>query len=299
MKKTMVLLLLFSMFLLTSCFSENETFKTNKKVLDDNYKVNTNYGVITGRTYKTHDKVIDFEKLINKQITKDGKDVEVIYNTRMESTLVENKIYFFYEYKRVENIGRFAVGYVDLDTLLVYADYFEHDRRGYSWDYQFSTDKFVVYKFYGSKNIDIVFFKDTNQLEFNYNLYKLEYEQKDLEEVQEKEYYIENGIKYKLDWNKLINTQTGEVITLPSGNELIDQIPLIKEIYDKFTYSDLGIAALYVSNGTELFFYISDRPTNELNAPFMLFKCNVDLSEVTYIGYYDSTIFNVINLTNK
>ena len=54
-----------------------------------------------------------------------------------------------------------------------------------------------------------------------------------LEEVQEKEYYIQDGIKYTLDWNKLINSSTGEVITLPNGNELRDSVPIIKEIYVK------------------------------------------------------------------
>lgn len=97
-----------------------------------------------------------------------------------------------------------------------------------------------------------------------------------------------------MDWNKLINSSTGEVITLPNGNKLRDSVPIIKEIYDKFTYDNISINLTYLSNGDELFFYIQDRPTNSLNAPFMLFKCNLDLSEVSYIGYYDHLIFNVV-----
>ena len=44
----------------------------------------------------------------------------------------------------------------------------------------------------------------------------------------------------------------------------------------KFTYDNIAINLTYLSNGDELFFYIQDRPTNRLNAPFMLFKCNLD-----------------------
>ena len=295
--KNSLLLFLILLIPLTSCFQRNEIFEHNKRILDENYEVNANYAVVTGRTYQTKDRTIDFGNLIDKQIRRDGKGVEVIYNTRFTSTLVEDNIYFFYEYKRVEDIGKFAVGYVDLVTSKVYADYFEYERSGLSWEYLYSTDEFVAYRFYeydGIKDIKIVFFKDSNKLEFDYNLNNLEYGASELEEVQEKDYYIQDGIKYTLDWNKLINSSTGEVITLPNGNELRDSVPIIKEIYDKFTYDNISINLTYLSNGDELFFYIQDRPTNSLNAPFMLFKCNLDLSEVSYIGYYDHLIFNVV-----
>ena len=235
--KKLLLLFLILLIPLTSCFKQNETFEHNKRVLDENYEVNANYAVITGRTYQTADEIIDFGNLIDKQIRKDGKGVEVLYNTRFKSTLAEDNIYFFYEYKRVEDIGKFAVGYVDLITKKVYVDYFEYERSGLSWDYLYSTDKFVAYKFYeygGLKDIKIVFFKDSNKLEFDYNLNNLEYNSSELEEVQEKNYYIQDGIKYTLDWNKLINSNTGETITLPNGNELRDSVPIIKEIYVKF-----------------------------------------------------------------
>ena len=298
MKKLQLLFLFLILLIpLTSCFQPNETFDYNKRVLDDNYEANANYAVITGRTYQTSDEIIDFGNLIDKQITKDGKGVEVLYNTRFKSTLAEDNIYFFYEYKRVEDIGKFAVGYVNLITKKVYVDYFEYERSGLSWEYLYSTDKFVVYKFYeygGLEDIKIVFFKDSNKLEFDYNLNNLKYNISELEEVQEKDYYIQDGIKYTLDWNKLINSNSGETITLPNGNELRDSVPIIKEISDKFTYESVDIYLTYLSNGDELFFYIQDRPTNNLNAPFMLFKCNLDLSEVSYIGYYDNLIFNVI-----
>ena len=156
------ILLLFLILLipLTSCFQRNEIFEHNKRILDENYEVNANYAVVTGRTYQTKDRTIDFGNLIDKQIRRDGKGVEVIYNTRFTSTLVEDNIYFFYEYKRSEDIGKFAVGYVDLVTLKVYADYFEYERSGLSWEYLYSTDEFVAYKFYeydGIKDIKIVF----------------------------------------------------------------------------------------------------------------------------------------------
>ena len=131
--KKLLLLFLILLIPLTSCFKQNETFEHNKRVLDENYEVNANYAVITGRTYQTADETIDFGNLIDKQIRKDGKGVEVLYNTRFKSTLAEDNIYFFYEYKRVEDIGKFAVGYVDLVTLKVYADYFEYERSGLSW----------------------------------------------------------------------------------------------------------------------------------------------------------------------
>ena len=56
------------------------------------------------------------------------------------------------------------------------------------------------------------------------------------------------------------------------------------------------IYATYISNGDELFLYIQDRPTNRLNAPFMIFKCNLDLSEVEYIGYTEYSINAIVNL---
>ena len=187
MKKSLLLFLIL-LIPLTSCFQRNEIFEHNKRILDENYDVNANYAVVTGRTYQTKDRTIDFGNLIDKQIRKDGKGVKVLYNTRFEGTLVEDNIYFFYEYKRVEDIGKFAVGYVDLVTSKVYADYFEYERSGLSWEYLYSTDEFVAYKFYeygGIKDIKIVFFKDSNKLEFNYNLNELEYDASELEEDQE------------------------------------------------------------------------------------------------------------------
>ena len=69
--KKLLLLFLILLIPLTSCFKQNETFEHNKRVLDENYEVNANYAVITGRTYQTADETIDFGNLIDKQIRKD------------------------------------------------------------------------------------------------------------------------------------------------------------------------------------------------------------------------------------
>ncbi|MFR5892161.1 MAG: hypothetical protein ACLUG4_06775 [Bacilli bacterium] len=43
-------------------------------------------------------------------------------------------------------------------------------------------------------------------------------------------------------------------------------------------------------------FYIHNRLINSLNVPFMLFKCDKDLSNVEYIVYYNSPIYDVVKL---
>lgn len=180
-------------------------------------------------------------------------------------------------------------------------DYFDYER--YMFDYNFSTDKFVCYTFKENdlNVIDIVFFKDTNKLEFDYDLSKLSYDLDDVEEPNLKNYYIENDVKYMIDdfGRKLINSVTGEIIELPYQNDLLEIDSIIKEIYSKFKYENTKIVAKYISTGDELFLYINDRPTNKLNAPFMIFKCNYDLSEIKYIGYSEFSINVVVNLTKN
>lgn len=232
----------------------------------------------------------------------DGRMVELLYGTRSQKTLVGYSLYFCYEYKRQDDIWHHAIGYVDLNTSKVYVDFFDHER--YMFDYNFSTDKFVCYTFKEEINspdvIDIVLFKDTNQLEFEYDLSKLNYDLEDIEEPNIKNYYIEGGVKYTLDNFKrtLTNTITGEVNELPYQNDLLELDSVIKEMYSKFEYNQTAIVANYFSTGNELFLSIHDRPTNKLNAPFLIFKSNLDMTKIEYIGYSEYTINAIVNLTN-
>ena len=298
MRKLLYIILLISTFLI-SC-TRNEIYEYNKKILDT-YAIEEDYAIITYNGYESKNKTIDFNKLINTKIMSDGKSVELIYNTRSQKTLVGDSLYFCYEYKKNDNIGHHAIGYVDINTSKVYVDYFDYER--YMFDYNFSTDKFVCYTFKENdlKVIDIVFFKDTNKLEFDYDLSKLSYDLDDVEEPNLKNYYIENDVKYMIDdfGRKLINSVTGEIIELPYQNDLLEIDSIIKEIYSKFKYENTKIVAKYISTGDELFLYINDRPTNKLNAPFMIFKCNYDLSEIKYIGYSEFSINVVVNLTKN
>ena len=294
MKKLVLLVLILCCFL-TSC-TKNEIYEYNKEVLDT-YSTNSNYAIVTYNYYESVDKKINLNNLINTKIMLDGKSVELIYNTRCQKTLVGDTLYFFYEYKREDDIGHHAVGYVNLKTKKVYVDYFDYER--YSFDYNFSTKDFVCFTFKKDLNvIDIVFFKETNKLEFDYNLNNLQYNKEDIEEPNLKDYYIENGVKYTLSnlGHTLTNSLTGEIIELPYENNLLEIDSVIKEIYSKFQYDMSRIYATYISNGDELFLYIQDRPTNRLNAPFMIFKCNLDLSEVEYIGYTEYSINAIVNL---
>ncbi|MBE6142391.1 MAG: hypothetical protein E7177_00185 [Erysipelotrichaceae bacterium] len=300
MKKISLIILLFCS-LLTSC-SKNEIYEYNKQILDTSYAANDNYLIVTNDGYQLKDKRIDFSKIINKKIMLDGRMVELLYGTRSQKTLVGDSLYFCYEYKRKDDIGHHAIGYVDLNTSKVYVDYFDYER--YMFDYNFSTDKFVCYTFKEEINspevIDIVFFKDTNKLEFDYDLSKLSYDLEDIEEPNIKDYYIEGGVKYTLDNFKrtLTNTVTGEVNELPYQNDLLELESVIKEMYSKFEYNQTAIIANYFSTGNELFLSIHDRPTNKLNAPFLIFKCNLDMTKIEYIGYSEYTINAVVNLTN-
>ena len=297
MKKIFHILIIFCA-LLTSC-SNNEIYEHNKLILD-NYNFNNNYAIVTNTGYESENKTINFKNVINKKLISDGKNVELIYNTRYQQTIVDDILYFCYEYKRNDDIGHHALGYVDINTLKVYVDYFDYER--YMFDYNFSTDKFVCYTFKEDISdfnvIDIVFFKDTNKLEFDYDLSLLNYNQEDIEQPNLKDYYIEDGIKYDIDHygRKLTNIVTNEVINLPYQNDLLELDTIVKEIYSSFEYESIAINATYFSNGEELFFYIHDRPTNKLNAPFMIFKCNVDLSNVEYIGYSEYLIQVLIKL---
>lgn len=297
--KKLCLLLVALLLVLTSCFKVNETLEYNKKVLDENYEFNPNYAVIAGETYQTSNQTIDFGKLIDRKLNSDGKYVEWLYSRKPVITLVGDKIYFCYEYNRNDDLGKYAIGYVDLTTESVYADYFEYQR--WLFTYVFSTNNFVVYKFskYGSnQETNFVFFKDENKVSIWHDLANLKYSEADVEETQGKDYYFENGIKYTLVSDNATNLTTGEVIKLPTGNELKDKVSILKEMYEQFSYEVTSINAIYISNGEELFFYISDRPTNHSNTPFILFKCNLDLTDVTYIGHYNYRVYNVINLNN-
>ena len=299
--KRILCIVLFLVIFLTSCTS-NETYKHNKQILD-NYPTNHNYAFVTNNGYESKGKKINFKNIINKKIISDGKSVELIYGTRYQQTLVGNCLYFCYEYKREDKLGHHALGYVDINTLKVYLGYFDYER--YMFDYNFSTNEFVCFTFKKEINtldvIDIVFFKDTNKLEFDYDLNNLKYSLEDVEEPDLKNFYIENDIKYMIDEfaRTLTNSSTGEVIQLPYQNDLLELDSVIKEIYSLFEYERADLIASYISNGNELFFYIHDRPTNSLNAPYMLFKCNLDLSNIEYIGYSEYTIQSVINLTTS
>ena len=181
MKKIFYVLIIFCS-LLTSC-SNNEIYEHNKLILD-NYNFNNNYAIVTNTGYESENKTINFKNVINKKLISDGKNVELIYNTRYQQTIVDDILYFCYEYKRNDDIGHHALGYVDINTLKVYVDYFDYER--YMFDYNFSTDKFVCYTFKEDISdfnvIDIVFFKDTNKLEFDYDLSLLNYNQEDIEQ---------------------------------------------------------------------------------------------------------------------
>lgn len=291
--RKLIVFSLFMLLLLTSCVT-NTNYVNNKRVLDG-YAKNPHYTFITSTTYESTNKIIDFKQLINNKIMKDGRSVELIYSTRYQQTLIGNNLYFCYEYKRNADIGHHALGYVDCENLEVYLDYFDYQR--YSFDYNFSTSKFVCFTFKKDLEvIDIVFFKDLQKLEFDYDLNRLEYSEAELEEKHVKDYYFEDGIKYELSYynQKLINTLDGSVIDLPYENDLLDRVPLLKEMYEKFTCENIRINASYISTGEELFFYIHDRPTNNLNVPFMVFKCNSTLTEVEYIGYSEKTIKDVV-----
>lgn len=288
------------LFFLTSC-TPNEFYRANKKVLDNNYQPNPHYGLLTRRGYKDENKEIDFEKVVRDKIVQDGKSVEWFYSTRYSQTLIDDTLYFCFEYwfDDDEDKGRYALGYVDFHTLDVYLDYVDYKRSRFI--YNFSTDKFVCYTFIVEENgneekIDVVFFKDTNQLAFDYDLTKLVFEQTDIENPNLKEYYIEDGIKYILDDFKhtLTSTIDGSIITLPFENDILDKAAILKEMYGQFSCERISIYASYFSIGDELFFYIQDRPTNDLNVPFVLFKCNSDLSNVEYIGYCENSIVDVV-----
>ncbi len=300
--KNVIFIILLICVLLSSC-SRNEIYYYNKEVLDTFYSYNTNYAIVTKVGYKSKNKSIDFEKIIKRKIILDGKIVELFYGTRSQKTLVGDSLYFCYEYKRNDDIGHHAIGYVDLKTSKVYADYFDYKR--YTFNYNFSTDKFVCYTFKEKTNstdvIDIVFFKDTNKLKFDYDLSKLSYDIEDIEEPDIKNYYIENNVKYILEnfGRKITNSLTGEVIELPYQKDLLEFDSIIKEIYSKFEYRQSAIRADYFSTGDELFMCIYDRPTNSLNAPYMTFKCNLDLSEIEYLGYSSSPAKAVVNLTRN
>ena len=298
MKKIILIILLICTFLV-SC-TKNEIYEYNKQVLDK-YSTSNDYAFLTYDRYESQDKSINFKKLINRKLILDGKGIELIYNTRYQQTLVEDSLYFCYEYKREDKIGHHALGYVDINTRKVYVDYFDYER--YIFDYNFSTDEFVCYTFKKETNgldvIDIVFFKDTNKLKFDYNLGDLSYSLEDVEEPNLKDYYIENDVRYVVDSfnRKLTNSVTGEVIEMQYQNDLLELDTVIKEIYSQFQDDISYISARYLSTGEELFLCIHDRPINRLIAPYMVFKCNLDLSEVEYIGYSEYSIREVIKLT--
>ena len=181
MKKFLLIILLFTVFF-TAC-EPNETYEYNKRILDT-YATNTDYAFITQTGYESAQKNVNFKNIITNKIALDGKPVELFYGTRYQQTLVNDCLYFCYEYKRENEIGHHALGYVDINTLKVCVDYFDYER--YSFDYNFSTSEFVCFTFKKDLNdlntINIVFFKDRNKLIFDYDLSKLNYDIKDVEE---------------------------------------------------------------------------------------------------------------------
>ena len=298
MKKITLFLMLFILLFVTSCVT-NTNYTNNKRILEKEYS-NSDYAILTYSGYETNEDTIDFKKIIKTKINSDGKNSDSLYSTRYKQTLIGDNLYFCYEYKYTQTTGFYAIGYVDFNTLEVYLDYCKCDKSAFN--YEFSTKDFICYSFkntLSSNNVKYaVFFKETNELKFDYNINLLEYTENEKEQEHVKDYYIENGIKYKIEDSNtaLINTEDGSIINLPYQNDILDKVPLLKGMYEKFTYDKISITVTYISTGDELFFCIHDRPTNKLNVPLMIFKCSLDFSNVEYVGYSDERILDVICL---
>lgn len=296
-----ILVVVFMMYALCSCFTSNGVYSYNKKVLDT-YETNDKYGILSRYEYEyimnNKSKVIKYEELVLNRARRDGKETGYHFNTSYRHTLVNNNLYFVSEYGGTirKDIHAYAIGYFDFATRDLYMDYFESEERAVK--YLFSTDKFICYRVGEKEYTYVVFFKEDNKLVFDYDINQLVYNQEDIEENHLKDYYIENGVKYEINYSerKLVNNELDVTIQLPIYNEIMDKAPIIKDIYDKFKYDGISMLLTYISTGDELFFYIHDRPTNSLNAPFMLFKCDATFSNVTYIGYCDDLIEDVIRI---
>lgn len=287
-----------SIFILCSCYPKNTAYLHNKQVLDT-YQKNPNYGILTRFEYQENGKKILYENKVLNRIRKDGNSIS--FSTRYGQKLAGNNLYFCCEYSNhfSENMHQYAMGYFESETNRLHINYFI---SGYIYfQYLFSTNQYICYgvsETYGMNYTYVVFFKETDEIAYDYDIKQLHYEEENIEETNCKNYYIENEIQYEIiDYeNKLINKEQDITINLPSGEELLQKAPIVKKIYDQFEYEYLSLSTYYISTGDELFFYIHDRPTNSLNAPYMLFKCDATFTNVTYIGYADDVIREVIKI---
>lgn len=291
MKKiSFTFVLLISMLVLCSCYTTNPTYQHNKAILDT-YPINPNYGILTRFEYQENGKKILYKNKVLDRIRKDGNAISS--STRYGQELTGNHLYFCCEYNSYSSgqFNKYAMGYFELETNALHLSYFVSENIIFK--YVFSTNQYICYcisDIHNKNNVYVVYFKETGEIAYDYDIKQLSYKEEDIEETKRKDYYIENGIKYKVATYErtLANEELGLTIHLPSGEELFEKAPIVKEIYDQFEYEYLSLSAYYISMGDELFFYIDDRPTNVLNAPYMIFKCDATFTNVTYIGYaYD------------